>query len=126
MPPEPASRPRLRFRRRHRLSGARAFGLVFREGRRVGGKAMVLYVLPGSAAEPRLGLSVGRRVGKATVRNAVKRRLREVFRLLLPELEQPVDIVVVPLAALRSGRHADLEAEFRELLQRALRIRAQR
>jgi ribonuclease P protein component len=126
MPPEPASRPRLRFRRRHRLSGARAFGLVFREGRRAAGRLLVLYVRPDGAPEPRLGLSVGRRVGKATVRNAVKRRLREVFRLMLPELERPVDVVVVPLTASRNRKSADLEAEFRELLQRALRVRAPR
>lgn len=87
---------RLRFRRRHRLTHAREFQAVYRA--RVTSRAgpIVVHALPGDAPCPRLGLSVGRRVGRAVTRNLVKRRLREAFRLLqhdLPALD---------------GRHYDL------------------
>jgi len=43
---------------------------------------------------PRLGLTVSRRVGKAVVRNALKRRLREFFREHKADLP-PADLVIV-------------------------------
>ena len=44
----------------------------------------------------RLGLSVSRKVGKATVRNRWKRLIREAFRLTRRRLPQGVDLIVIP------------------------------
>ncbi len=53
----------------------------------------------------RLGIAVGRRVGKAVVRNLVKRRIREWFRHQFTSLPRGADVVVIgraPAAALSS------------------------
>ncbi len=57
----------------------------------------MLYVFPTAdrAAEPRLGLSVSRKVGGAVDRNRVKRLLREAFALEAARLPQGTDVVVV-------------------------------
>jgi len=44
---------------------------------------------------PRLGMAVSRRVGKAVVRNRLRRRLRECFRLRLRALMPPASALVV-------------------------------
>ena len=44
----------------------------------------------------RLGLSVSRKVGKATKRNRWKRLIREAFRLTRRRLPQGVDLIVIP------------------------------
>lgn len=44
----------------------------------------------------RLGLAVSKKVGRANVRNRVKRVLREFFRLNRPTLPNGFDIVAVP------------------------------
>lgn len=75
-------------RKRGRLSRSGDFDRVYRDGRSHANRFLVLYTFPRSGesvATPddeqstRLGISVSRKVGGATERNAVKRALREAF-----------------------------------------------
>ncbi len=60
---------------------------------------LVLYSFPrGGEATPRLGLSVGRKVGGAVERNLVKRLLREALGAPETDLAPGYDIVVVARA----------------------------
>ncbi len=89
----PGARPRPG---RMRLSRSADFDRVFRQGRSHAGREFVLYVFPrGEADEPRLGLSVSRKVGGAVERNRVKRLLREAFALEGGRLPPGTDAVVV-------------------------------
>jgi ribonuclease P protein component len=84
--------------RRHRLSRSRDFDAVYRHGRSVSTRFLVLYWFPreeGEGAGARLGLAVPRAVGTAVVRNRMKRRLRETFQDRLPTLPQDQDYVLV-------------------------------
>jgi ribonuclease P protein component len=45
---------------------------------------------------PRIGLTVGKVMGKAVDRNRIKRRMREAVRRNLAELTAPVDVILHP------------------------------
>lgn len=81
----------LRFRRRHRLTRASEFQAAYRTGLRRSAGPITLYLRPNGLPEHRLGLSVGRRVGPAVVRNRLKRLLREAFRHERPALPTAPD-----------------------------------
>jgi ribonuclease P protein component len=83
-------------RRARRLSRSVEFERVYRQGRSVSNRHLVLYSFPNeSTNRPRLGLSVSRKVGGAVERNRVKRLLREAFDGVEAELEGGHDVVVV-------------------------------
>lgn len=58
---------------------------VYVKGRSASNRYLVLYYLTSDDAV-RMGVSVSRRVGKAVVRNKLRRRIKEVFRRLSPLL----------------------------------------
>ncbi len=120
---------------RPRLSRSADFDRVFREGRSFATRHLTLHVFGRSADEsvtadspegtelPRLGVSVGRRVGGAVERNRVKRVLREAFWAVAPGLPERCDYVVVarPEASelARRGGEPAFEAELRDLVARS-------
>ena len=84
--------------KRRRLSRSAEFERVYRQGRSKGNRFLVLYAFPreDTAGDgPRLGLSVGRRVGGAVERTRVKRVLREAFWEEARRLPGGSDYVVV-------------------------------
>lgn len=113
-------------RKRGRLSRSGDFDRVYREGRSHANRFLVLYAFPRaeSANEgTRLGVSVGRKVGGAAQRNAVKRALREAFWGIDAALPAGHDFVIVarPDAAALVEREGatGIDATLRELLAEA-------
>ena len=85
-----------RVQRRHRLSRSRDFDAVYRNGRSVSTRFLVLYSFPREDdGEPRIGFAVPRSAGGAVVRNRIKRQLREVWTELLPQIESGRDYVLI-------------------------------
>ena len=83
--------------KRRRQSRSAEFERVYRQGRSKGNRFLVLYAFPReeNGEGPRLGLSVGRRVGGAVERSRVKRVLREAFWEEAARLPAGSDYVVV-------------------------------
>ncbi|HEX7125963.1 MAG TPA: ribonuclease P protein component [Thermodesulfobacteriota bacterium] len=71
---------------------------------------------PGGGA--RLGLIVPRKVGSAVVRNRVKRRLREWFRVSRPELPEGLDLIVIARPGAERLKGPALAAELTGALAR--------
>jgi ribonuclease P protein component len=106
--------------RRRRLSRSGDFDRVYREGSSRGNRFLVLYSFARgdeqAADASRLGLSVGRKIGKAVTRNKVKRAVREAFWTLSDRLETGHDYVVVA----RPGVEGLLEREGQEGIRSSL------
>ena len=85
------------MKRKNRLSRSRDFEAVYRHGRSVSSRYLVLYAFPHADAgdSPRLGLAVSRQVGGAVERNRVKRRLRAAFDELEVDVPGGYDYVLI-------------------------------
>lgn len=69
---------------------------------------LVLYARPNRSQSNRVGITVSKKLGKAVVRNRVRRRLREVYRLHEDRFAPGWDIVVV-------ARSRCISADFKRL-----------
>lgn len=105
-----------RLPKRMRLKSARQFKAVYRHGLRKRVGPVTIFARPNDREHLRLGLSVPRRVGKAAVRNRIKRLLREAFRLMQHDWPRGYDVVV------NVYPHEPLMlADYQKLLFKALR-----
>jgi len=95
------------LQRRHRLSRSRDFDAVYRHGRSVSTRFLVLYWFPREEGEePRLGIAVPKGAGGSAVRSKIKRQLRETWRARLETLPPACDYVLIVRPGLVEGTQA--------------------
>lgn len=107
----------LRFPREARLLRRGEFDAVYRDARRRSGRHFTVFYRPNGLERTRLGISVKRALGGSVVRNRIRRRVREIFRLHRREIPAGWDIVVHPRSSVATAEFNALEAEFLSLLQ---------
>lgn len=104
-----------------RLKSQQDFRRTYQRGRRAAGAWLTAVVLPrGDAARSRLGVSVSKDHGGAVRRNKLKRLLREAFRLERSALPAGLDVVLIPRQREVDFPLAELRAELRQLVPKAL------
>jgi len=86
-----------RLPRGARLLSRGHFDRVFKQGRKVVDRRLVVWIAPApeGAKHSRVGLSVSRKVGNAVQRNRVKRLLREAFRRATRSISPKIDLVIL-------------------------------
>lgn len=92
-----------------------AFRRLYQRGRSVGNRYLVIYCRPNRLGHNRLGLTVSTKLGHAVVRNRIRRRLREIYRLNENCLKQGFDLVVVARTACVDASFSALNASFSSL-----------
>ena len=103
-----------------KFSSALKLNHIFRRLYHTSGHAnsyLVLYAKKNHSATNRVGVTVSKKLGGAVVRNRVRRRLREVYRLNETRFSPGWDIVIV-------ARSRRIHAEFEKLTQAYLSLAA--
>ncbi len=103
--------------RAEHLTKPRQYALVYDKGGTWVSNLVVMKALPNRLPLSRCGFSVSRRVGKAVVRNRVRRLLREIVRLA--PLKPGRDLVFIARPAAATADYAALRNSVVGLLSRA-------
>ena len=112
---------------RQTLAGARLrkhadYLRAYAAGRKRQSASMSWFLAPQSpavAAGARVGLTVGKVLGKAHERNRIKRRMREALRRHADVLPQGFDLIFHPRRGVLTMEFAKLEAEIVRILEQA-------
>ena len=96
------------------LTKPEQYASVYNQGNSWINNLVVMKVLPNGLSLSRHGISVSRRVGKAVVRNRVKRLLREILRQT--PMESGWDIILIARPAAGGADYASLEKSVNGLL----------
>ncbi|MBQ3077621.1 MAG: ribonuclease P protein component [Clostridia bacterium] len=91
------------------------FRRLYKRGRSLVDKNVVLYFQRNRLGFNRVGFTVGKKVGGAVQRNRAKRLMRESFRLIEPQLPKGYDFVLVSRGRLPYLKRQALDGSLQRL-----------
>jgi len=101
------------------LKKNKEFNRVYRRGKSVGARGVALVYCTARHSSVRVGFAVGKKVGKAVVRNKVKRRMREAFARQLPYVKTGYDLIFIARSEAKDESFASLLRTITYLLKKA-------
>ena len=105
-----------------KFSSALKLNHIFRRLYATSGQAdsyMVLYARKNRQGKNRVGITVSKKLGKAHIRNRIRRRVREVYRLNEAAFRPGWDIVVVVRSKAIDASFSQLTESYLSLARRA-------
>ena len=91
------------------------FRRLYRKGNSSANRYLVIYCRRNGSSENRIGYTISAKLGKAVVRNKVRRRLREIYRLHEDRFQPGWDLVVVARSAAVDAPYKKLEGAYLSL-----------
>ena len=94
------------------------FQMVYKNGKSLANRHIVMFVLKNDKDINRLGISASKKIGKAVVRNKQRRRLKEAFRALKLEILPGHDIVILPRTDIIEAKFLEVKSSTKQLLRK--------
>ena len=91
------------------------FRRLYTKGKSYANGYLVLYCRKNGSGENRVGLTVSAKLGHAVVRNRIRRRLREIYRLNESKFQPGWDLVVVARSRAVDAPYKKLEKSYLHL-----------
>lgn len=84
------------MKKEYRVKDNKDFQAIFKKGKSFANRQLVIYYMKKKDQEHfRVGLSVGKKIGNAVVRNRIKRYLRQAFHELGNDIESSYDMIII-------------------------------
>lgn len=96
------------------------FRRVYKHGKSFANKYLVMYILNNNTDINKVGFSVSKKVGKANVRNRVRRIIRENYRLEYDEnIIEGYDLVFIARISCNEAEYKDIQKSMKNLINKA-------
>lgn len=104
-----------------RICRGRQFNFIYRNGRRLVGKYLIMFIVQSDGPEQMIGIVTSKKIGNAVIRNKVKRQIREVVRRNLGGLTKGNQIVLVARHGIKESTSKLIENDYLGLIRKAAR-----
>ena len=102
-----------------KIKKAEQFQKLYSDGRSIAGRYLILYYQKREIGPTRAAFAAGKKLGKAHVRNRLKRLLRETFRLNRYRLRDGYDLILLARKAAVEVKQQEVEKNFLFLANKA-------
>jgi ribonuclease P protein component len=110
----------MQMKKSYRVKKEKDFQKVFNKKKSCANRRFVVYVLE-KPNQPhfRVGISVGKKVGNAVTRNAVKRKIRASLFQLQENIKPELDFIVIARPGIESLSSEEVKANLKHVLKLA-------
>lgn len=105
-----------RFRKEERIHQPQDFKKIMRLGKKISSQNFEFFIHESENPFHRLGIVMRKEIGPATLRNRIKRYLREFFRLNKSRIKNFYDIVILVKKGCSIHRYHETEDELKKVL----------
>ncbi|RDY25583.1 ribonuclease P protein component [Romboutsia weinsteinii] len=96
------------------------FRKVYKHGKSIANRYLVMYILKNKSDSSRVGISISKKVGKAITRNRIRRLIKEVYRLDIDsKVKSGYDIVFIARMPSKDATFKDIEKSINTLAKKA-------
>ena len=96
------------------------FRKVYKHGKSIANRYLVMYILKNKSDSSRVGISISKKVGKAITRNRIRRLIKEVYRLDIDSrVKEGYDIVFIARMPSKDATFKDIEKSINNLAKKA-------
>jgi len=102
----------------YRLRKNIEFRKIYKKGKSIASKYLVLYIKNNGLNKTRIGFSISKKIGKANKRNCLKRQLREIVRKNLTLIKPGYDLIFIARQKIKGVSYRDVEENIKSLLSK--------
>ncbi|MFA5523717.1 MAG: ribonuclease P protein component [Tissierellales bacterium] len=107
------------MKKKLRLKSNRDFRKTYDKGKSIANKYLVIFFVKNQLENNRVGIAVTKKLGNSVVRNKIRRRIREAYRLNNDKVKQGYDIVFLSRVGAKEVGYMELESAVLHLLKLA-------
>jgi len=107
------------FPKDERIRKKRDFEKVFSYGRRIRDKYFLIICHKSGLGKQRVAIVVGKRYGNAYLRNKIKRKMREIYRMNKEKFPLSTDCIIIPHKSVLSLSFQEIKEDLLHLLKKA-------
>ena len=104
--------------KKRRLTKNGSFVYMHKNGKKINGENLYINYLPTNAKTNRFGFVVSNKIGKANVRNLVKRRLRAIVRENINNISNKNNYILIAKESISNLDYQSLKAEVLSLFKK--------
>lgn len=102
----------------NRIKASEDFALTIKKGKSFYLHQFLIFIRPNEFTHTRIGISAGKKLGNAVIRNKVKRQVRAIVDQTLDYDRQSLDIVIVVKPSFLTKNFNDNKSLLSEFLQK--------
>ena len=111
------------MKKRQRILKNQEFQKIIKSKKFLRRNALVIYFLPKSEEQPRVGISVGKKVGNAVIRNKIKRQIRSITVSNYFKDNDQFDLVIMVMKTYFNFTFVEVEKDLIALLNKIRRLK---